>query len=89
MGTEMRIVVSNNGPYQVSGDIPIRLASIVRNADGLSWDWEGKVPRATEPYYQLCRCGHSRSKPFCDGSHASIHFQDGLHPQERGRPAKP
>jgi CDGSH-type Zn-finger protein len=24
----------------------------------------------------VCRCGGSSNKPFCDGTHASIKFQD-------------
>ena len=39
-----RIVVSENGPYLVSGDVPLAVQVITPNAAGQSWDWvEGTV----------------------------------------------
>ena len=35
----MKIVVSKDGPYLVSGNIPLRVQVITPNKEGLSWDW--------------------------------------------------
>ncbi|WP_083915635.1 CDGSH iron-sulfur domain-containing protein [Thiofilum flexile] len=26
----------------------------------------------------LCRCGQSNNKPFCDGTHVAVKYQDGI-----------
>jgi len=56
------ILVSRNGPYFVSGGIEL-----------VDAPWrEG----ASREHYTLCRCGQSKNKPFCDGSHWSAGFDD-------------
>ena len=32
---------------------------------------------ANKPAVALCRCGHSATRPFCDGSHKRVGFQAG------------
>src|SRR5207245_8731237 len=44
--------------------------------------WLG-VPVATRPQVALCRCGASKLKPLCDGSHAEVGFEDGKDPHRR------
>jgi CDGSH-type Zn-finger protein len=69
-----KIVVSENGPYLVTGNVPVELQTIVPNSEGFSWDWaKGRTFKAGASY-ALCRCGHSKNKPFCDESHAAIGF---------------
>ena len=60
---EVTIIVRLNGPYRVRG--PITLV----DADGNEFELPG-----TE-FVALCRCGHSKSKPFCDGTHRGVGFQ--------------
>lgn len=57
------IVPSTDGPYVLSGGIHIA------SSDGFSYE-----PRAR---MSLCRCGNSKNKPFCDGTHWTIGFKAG------------
>lgn len=61
-GEAPSITVTGNGPYAVKG--PVALAGVAFG--------EG----ASKTRYTLCRCGGSRNKPFCDGTHHSTGFTD-------------
>src|SRR6201987_5601038 len=71
---QISVTVSKDGPYIVSGDAPLSEQVIVANADGESLQWREGDSYATPEKYALCRCGHSRGAPFCDGTHAKIGF---------------
>jgi CDGSH-type Zn-finger protein len=72
--SEERIKVSRNGPYHVSGAIPVYKTTIIADDQGTANEWRegGKYP--VQETYDLCRCGQSRSKPFCDETHKRIGF---------------
>jgi CDGSH-type Zn-finger protein len=68
-----KIIVRNDGPLRVEGEIDLV-------------DMEGRpYGLAGRSVLSLCRCGHSASKPFCDGSHKSTGFQD----QQKARDLPP
>ncbi len=56
------INIAKDGPYNVSGNIEINVAEDIK-------------PPAND-HYSLCRCGASKNKPYCDGSHSDIDFKD-------------
>lgn len=62
-GSEVTVQVRENGPYLLEGSF--RLV----DAEGNAWD------RGDRPTVALCRCGHSDTKPFCDGTHSQVEFQ--------------
>ena len=69
-----KIKVSNNGPYIISGGIPLVEQIIGIDAEGYSYDWrEGRTYPSGDPY-TLCRCGQSHNRPFCDGTHIKVNF---------------
>lgn len=68
------IQVSKNGPYIVFGKIPMMDYVINCDCMGIPIDWvSGKEYPVTEKF-SLCRCGQSKNKPYCDGTHAKINF---------------
>ena len=56
------IQISRDGPYEVRGGIELKDVEFGAGA--------------SREHYVLCRCGHSRNKPFCDGSHWYAGFKD-------------
>jgi CDGSH-type Zn-finger protein len=58
-GDRLTLTPVPNGPLRCEGAFVVR-------------DLEGHEERARSP--KLCRCGGSRTKPYCDGSHRSNGF---------------
>ena len=69
------IKVKPFGPYLVEGDVAlVKKTQIVSEfGEPLNWKKDGDIPHAET--YELCRCGHSKEKPFCDSSHCDIDFE--------------
>lgn len=57
------IIASKDGPYRVRGGIE------VRSSDADPYERRNRLT--------LCRCGGSKNKPFCDGTHWHVGFKDG------------
>ena len=68
------IKILKNGPYEVSGRVPLDKAIVVSGRDGIPEKWRKGAALRPEKNYHLCRCGHSANKPYCDGSHRKIKF---------------
>ena len=60
---DVEIKVRDNGPYKVTGRV--RLVDV----EGRAWE----LPEGES--IVLCRCGQSRTKPFCDASHKQSGFE--------------
>ena len=62
----IRMVFTPNGSIAVAGDLS-ELKLIDSTGQPIDVSGEKKI--------WLCRCGGSKTKPFCDGSHETIGFQ--------------
>lgn len=69
-----RIKVSRNGPYLVQGNVPLSEQIIIADAEGTANEWREGKKHPSKEAYALCRCGQSKNKPYCDGTHAKVNF---------------
>ena len=60
MSEKIKMQIKKNGSIRVTGEVDFV-------------DADGKVLE-TKTDFSLCRCGHSKEKPFCDGSHRDAGF---------------
>lgn len=60
MSEKVTMRVKPNGSIRVTGEVDFL-------------DADGNVLE-TKTDFSLCRCGHSKEKPFCDGSHKATNF---------------
>ena len=58
---DVEIVIEKDGPYRVT-NVPIEA--------------EYNGAGASRAKYVLCRCGQSKNKPFCDGTHHDVQWRD-------------
>jgi CDGSH-type Zn-finger protein/truncated hemoglobin YjbI len=66
-GAESEIRVTLDGPYAVTNIQEFR-------------NWLGEeLPQKS--YVELCRCGQSSTKPYCDGTHAKVNFSGAKDPK--------
>ena len=70
----MKITVTKNGPYIVTGEVPLIQEEICNDAEGFCRTWREVRRYPVEETYALCRCGRSTNKPFCDGTHGKVSF---------------
>ena len=71
---EMRIKIIRDGPYRVTGDLPLYEQAIITDEAGHTRELIDKKEYPPKENYILCRWGASRNKPFCDGTHHEIGF---------------
>ena len=69
-----QIIVTVNGPYVVTGEVPLAVQTIGTNRESESWEWADGPVFEEKSQYALCRCGQSQHAPYCDGTHAKVGF---------------
>jgi CDGSH-type Zn-finger protein len=67
--TEPTITPYRDGPYLIRGDFKLL-------------DQDGNEIEVRRKTIALCRCGRSRTRPLCDGTHTAIGFEAESGPEQ-------
>ncbi len=82
-----RIEIMKAGPYAVYGAPELHLQTIETDEAGVARDFRPGRSFATRPEpVHLCRCGASKNKPYCDGSHGKADWDPALTAPHARRP---
>lgn len=71
---DAKITPCRDGPYLVRGDFQLL-------------DQDGNQIELRREVIALCRCGRSRTRPFCDGTHKLTGFRSASAPEAARPPA--
>ncbi len=77
---EYKVVILPHGPYLVKGGLPVNRVKVVFDTQGIPVDYEVVETYPQKETQLLCRCGNTKQRPFCDGTHNDIYFEGTEHP---------
>ena len=69
-----KVRIMKNGPYLVSGGAPLSVQEMLVDDEGQCHGWKEGEKYPSKENYSICRCGQSKTPPFCDGTHKEVHF---------------
>lgn len=74
MEPNQKVIIKKNGPFLVSGKLPLSKVFSIVGSEGEPEEWKQGKKYPKKEKYTLCRCGKSQNKPYCDTTHTKIGF---------------
>ena len=74
MNKNQKVTIIKDGPYLVSGNIPLSKTISIVGTEGEPEEWKQGQKYPEQDNYTLCRCGKSQNQPYCDRAHLKSGF---------------